>query len=69
MYFVKRGCSVYHILEDIERGAAPAPCGNTLGKREIISLRRGTPPPNIVAEKPADAPLCKHCQKALEADF
>ena len=64
MYFMTRGGSVCHVLHDERTGAAP--CGAKPEKLELISYRDGRPSPLIVAEKPADVPLCKHCEKQLE---
>jgi hypothetical protein len=64
MYFFNRDGTLCHILEDAESGKAPAPCGSQASKLELISLRAGKPTRQIVAEKPADTPLCKHCQKS-----
>ena len=64
MYFMTRGGSVCHVLHD-ER-TETAPCGAKPEKLELIIYRAGKPSPLIVAEKPADVPLCKHCEKQLE---
>jgi hypothetical protein len=65
MYFFTSLGTVCHILEDKETGKSPAPCGAQAHKYELIKLREGKPTRQIVAEKPANTPLCKHCQKAL----
>jgi hypothetical protein len=64
MYFFTRNRAVCHILEDEGDGKAPAPCGAKLGKMELMRLHSGRPTSLVVAEKPADSPLCKHCEKA-----
>jgi hypothetical protein len=64
MYFFNKGNTLCHILEDEETGKAPAPCGAQAGKIGLISLRNGRSTSQIVEEKPADIPLCKHCQKS-----
>jgi hypothetical protein len=63
MYFFNSQSSVCHILEDEETGKAPAPCGAQASKIGLIHLRAGKPTRQIVAAKPADMPLCKHCEK------
>jgi hypothetical protein len=64
MYFYTQQRAVCHILEDIETGRAPAPCGSRVGKLELMRIQAGKPTGRIVAEKPSNVPLCKHCQKA-----
>jgi hypothetical protein len=64
MYFFNREGTLCHILEDRESGKAPAPCGSQASRAELVRLRNGRPSAQIVTEKPADIPLCKHCQKA-----
>jgi hypothetical protein len=64
MYFIKQGSMVCHILEDVETGSAPAPCGTTADPQTIVMYRLGRPAPGLQQKKPADVPLCKHCQKA-----
>lgn len=64
MYFIKHGSHVCHILEDEFEGSAPAPCGAKADKIDLIRYRDGQRQTNIVAAKPADVPLCKHCRKA-----
>ena len=63
MYFFTRQGAVCHILEDVRTGKAPAPCGSSVSKVGLIRFRAGQPTHQIVAEKPADVPLCKHCRK------
>lgn len=65
MYFFTSQGTVCHILEDEETGKAPAPCGSTASKAWLARFRAGQPTPRIVAEKPEDVPLCKHCEKNL----
>ena len=62
MYFIKRGKLICHILED--RNDGKAPCGQQADKLDLIKLWAGRPTPQITAEKPADVPLCKHCEKS-----
>jgi len=64
MYFMTRGGSVCHVLHDERTGAAP--CGAKPEKWGLICYRAGKPTPLIVTEKPANVPLCKHCEKQLE---
>jgi hypothetical protein len=68
MYFFTSQGTVCHILEDKETGKAPAPCGSTVSKLGLIRFRAGQRTPQIVKEKPADVPLCKHCQKTQARD-
>ena len=63
MYFVKRGGAVYHVLRDTKSGAAP--CGIKLSSLELALYKAGKPTPQIVADRPAGVPLCKHCEKHL----
>ena len=64
MYFFTNQGAVCHILEDIEDGKAPAPCGARLTRVELLCLQAGMPTSKILDEKPVEIPLCKHCQKA-----
>jgi len=64
MYFLTKGGSVYHILSDERAGAAS--CGARMDKLTLMRLHDGKPTPRVVAEKPDDAPLCKHCEKRKE---
>lgn len=68
MYFVIPNRNVYHILGDAEAGRAPATCGARLNRFDLKRLREGKPTRYIVEEKPAAAPVCKHCQKAEARD-
>jgi hypothetical protein len=61
MYFMTRGGAVCHVLHDTRNGAAP--CGVKVEKLELVSYKAGKPAPLIVAEKPANVPLCKQCKK------
>jgi len=63
MYFVKRGGTVYHVLRDTRTGAAP--CGIKLSSLELSLYKMGKPTPQVVADRPAGVPLCKHCEKHL----
>ena len=62
MYFIKRGKTICHILEDTSDGKAP--CGVCADKLDLIMLWAGRPTPSIMAERPPDVPLCKHCEQA-----
>jgi hypothetical protein len=64
MYFYTQQGAVCHILEDIATGTAPAPCGAKASKFELMRIHAGKPTSRILTEKPANVPLCKHCQKA-----
>jgi len=64
MYFYTKDRTVCHILEDQETGKAPAPCGSKAGKLELMQFQAGKLTGHIVAERPGDIPLCKHCQKS-----
>jgi hypothetical protein len=64
MYFIKLRGTVCHILEDVDTGQAPAPCGTTADRSTMFSYRSGKPTPKVMTEKPTNIPLCKHCQKA-----
>jgi hypothetical protein len=61
MYFVTQGGSVYHVLHDTNTGAAP--CGARLNRSDLARLKEGKPTRDVVKEKPADAPVCQHCEK------
>jgi hypothetical protein len=65
MYFMKRGKEVYHVLEDDRDGQAP--CGVKADRLDLIKLWAGRETPQIMAEKPAGVPLCKHCEKRESA--
>jgi hypothetical protein len=64
MYFFTNQGAVCHILEDIEDGKAPAPCGARLTRLERMRLHAGMQTSKVTGEKPVNLPLCKHCQKA-----
>jgi hypothetical protein len=64
MYFVTAHGLAYHILEDAETGRAPSNCGARLNRFDLVRLHRSKPTQFVKKEKPTDAPLCKHCQKA-----
>ena len=63
MYFLNTKRTLCHILEDEEDGRAPAPCGAKVKKTDMLRRRDGRQS-NVVAVKPPDVPLCKHCEKA-----
>ena len=65
MYFTRQSGKVCHVL-DGATGRAPAPCGARPEKVALIHLRVGKPSRFIMAEKPLEIPLCKHCQKSEE---
>lgn len=65
MYFFTNQGMVCHILEDEESGKAPAPCGAKLTRLERLRLYARQSTNMVLAEKPSDRPLCKHCQKAF----
>ena len=65
MYFIKTGGKVCHILEDEFDGSAPAPCGSKAAQHDLIKYNAGEPTARIFADKPADVPLCKHCEKGM----
>ena len=62
MYFTRGMGGVYHILAHPNSGSAPAPCGVKANKYELVLYHAGRPTSHIVAEKPANSPLCKHCE-------
>ncbi len=55
---------MYHVLSDDRTGEAP--CGARLTGYELSRLREGKLTQLMSAEKPTDAPLCKHCEKYVE---
>lgn len=65
MYFIKTHGKVWHILEDEFDGRAPAPCGARAEQLDLSKHKAGEPTANISAGRPADVPLCKHCEKAI----
>jgi hypothetical protein len=65
MYFLNSQRTLCHIVEDVTTGEAPDPCGSKASKFDLLRLREGKPN-GLLPEKPADVPLCKHCEKALE---
>ena len=54
----------YHILHYLKSGTAPPPCGSKADPFDLVGLRDGLETPNIVAEVPAGARLCKRCEAA-----
>ncbi|HEY0547875.1 MAG TPA: hypothetical protein VGC91_21025 [Pyrinomonadaceae bacterium] len=64
MYFVKLYGGVFHILDDINTGRAPEPCGATLESFITEGYLAGKPTTQITVEKPSHVPFCRHCQKA-----
>ena len=64
MYFTKGTSGVYHILAHPKSGSAPPPCGAKAERFDLIMYQAGRQTPNIVAEMPAGARLCKHCEAA-----
>ena len=65
MYFITQKHGVYHVLSDESTGEAP--CGARLSNLDVFCLAEGKPTPNVVEERPEDAPFCKHCER-LEED-
>jgi len=65
MYFVKRGCDIYHILSDAGTGSAL--CGVAMSNLEVWEYQRREAAEHVREEKPADKPLCKHCEKIMGA--
>jgi hypothetical protein len=63
MYFVKRGCDIYHILSNIGTGSAL--CGVTMSNLEVWEYQNKTAE-HVRNEKPDDKPLCKHCEKMID---
>jgi hypothetical protein len=61
MYFVKRGCEIYHILSDASTGSAL--CGVAMSNLEMWEYRERKAVGNVTEEKPTDKPLCKHCER------
>ena len=64
MYFLNSERTLCHIIEDIRTGEAPDPCGSKANKVDILRYREGKQH-NLLPQKPADIPLCKHCEKGL----
>ena len=64
MYFTKGTSGVYHILAYPNSGSAPPPCGVKVDRYDLNLYLTGRPTHAIVAEKPADARLCKNCETA-----
>jgi hypothetical protein len=62
MYFLNSQRTLCHIIDDLRTGEAPDPCGQKAGKLDILFYHKGKPN-NLLPEKPAEIPLCKHCQK------
>jgi hypothetical protein len=63
MYFVKRGCDIYHILCDASTGSAL--CGVMMSNLEIWEYRQRKTAEHVKEERPADKPLCKHCERMM----
>ena len=61
MYFIKRGCDIYHILSDAITGSAL--CGVAMSKLEVWEYQKRKMAERVREEKPDDKPLCKHCEK------
>ena len=64
MYFVKLNGNVCHLLEDLNSGQAPRPCGAKIERVFLRHFLAGRPTAHIMSEKPENMPFCKHCQKA-----
>ena len=65
MYFLNESRTLCHILEDEETGEAPDPCGAKAKKLDLIRFQAGKPN-SLLPVKPANIPLCKHCEKAMK---
>jgi hypothetical protein len=63
MYFLNSHGTLCHILEDMITGEAPDPCGSKAKKFDLFCYHEGKPN-SLLPQKPADIPLCKHCEKA-----
>jgi len=61
MYFVKRGCEIYHILSDAGTGSAL--CGVAMSNLEVWEYKQRKAEESVKEEKPVDKPLCKHCER------
>jgi hypothetical protein len=64
MYFINSQRTLCHIIEDMRTGEAPDPCGSKAQKIDMMRYREGKPH-GLLPDKPADIPLCKHCEKAM----
>jgi hypothetical protein len=65
MFFVKHDGNVYHIMADIVEGLTV--CGHKVSKVALILFKTGRQTENITNRRPADLPLCKHCEKSTTA--
>jgi hypothetical protein len=54
------------MIEDLRTGQAPDPCGSRANKLDILQYHEGKPN-KLLAEKPTNIPLCKHCEKGIAA--
>jgi hypothetical protein len=62
MYFLNAQRTLCHIIEDIRSGEAPDPCGSKVNRSDLHRYQTGKSS-HVVAEKPPNIPLCKHCEK------
>jgi hypothetical protein len=63
-YFLNQQRTLCHILEDEERGVAPAPCNARANKLDVMRYQEGKSNA-ILPDRPASIPLCKHCEKGM----
>jgi hypothetical protein len=64
MYFLNAQRTLCHIIEDIETGEAPDPCGSKAAKIDLLKHQQGKPS-KLLPVKPQDVAFCKHCEKAM----
>jgi hypothetical protein len=63
MYFVSSAGKVCHILRDGR--AENAMCGLAIPKLDLFLRAQNRATLRITAERPAELPLCKHCEKQM----
>ena len=64
MYFLNSDRTLCHVIGNIKTGEAPDPCGSKASKFDVQRYLEGKPN-HLLAEKPPDIPLCKHCAKSI----
>jgi hypothetical protein len=64
MYFINPQRTLCHVIEDMETGKAPNPCGSKARKIDLLNHQEGRPH-KLLPEKPVDIRLCKHCEKGI----
>lgn len=64
MYFLNSQRTLCHRIADLKTGEAPDPCGSKASKLDVLHYQEGKPN-NLLPDKPANIPLCKHCQKGM----